>query len=269
MCELSRRDFLKLGGSTLLAAAVVPLGFGSSASRAAPVLYHGSERLPRLALTFDDCLLVTRLHMLQATLLDNPEVRVTLFPTGEALINNESKDAGIWKWFYSRGHEFGYHSWDHTDPWVLTNDQVLGDYDRWQNALYQVLGAQPLVRFCRPPFGNLSGSFLNMCSLRGKVATMWSTGFGGAVDVGVAAAKRARHGDIALLHTRNQPAIAQINQEESWDMTITSQILPYFSAEGLDCVSLSVLYDDLLREAHSSRGCDIGAGLAPDRTCVD
>jgi peptidoglycan/xylan/chitin deacetylase (PgdA/CDA1 family) len=207
--------------------------------------------------------------MLQAILLEHPLVRVTLFPTGQALINNESKDAGIWKWFFSRGHEFGYHGWDHTDPWVLSDEQLLADYDLWQDALYQVLGAQPSVRFARPPYGNLSGSFLNMCSLRGKVATMWSTGFGGAVDVGVAAAKRARYGDIALLHTRNQPAIPQINQEESWDMTITSEILPFFSSEQIECVTLSVLYDDLLRENQNAAGCEIGTGLSPRRVCLE
>jgi peptidoglycan/xylan/chitin deacetylase (PgdA/CDA1 family) len=269
MPAITRRDFLKLGGSALLAAGLGPARQAAAAGRAAPVIYRGSDRLARLALTYDDCLLVTRLHMLQKILLEHPAVRVTLFPTGQALVNNESKDPGIWKWFFTRGHEFGYHSWDHTDPWVLSNDQVLGDYDRWQDALYQVLGAQPLVRFARPPFGNLSGSFLNMCSLRGKVATMWSTGFGGAVDVGVAAAKRARYGDIALLHTRNQPAIAQISQEESWDMTITSQILPYFDSKGLECVTLAVLYDDLLRDNHNAAGCEIGTGLSPRRVCLD
>ncbi len=268
MPDLTRRDFLKFGGSALLAAPFFHR-LSASAARSAPVIYHGSDRLPRIALTYDDCLLVTRLHMLQAILEGNPEVRVTLLPTGQALINNESKDPGIWKWFQERGHEFGYHSWDHTDPWVLSDDQVLADYDRWQDALYQVLGARPLVRFARPPFGNLSGSFLNMCGLRGKVATMWSTGFGGAVDVGVAAAKRAHYGDIALLHTRNQPAIPQINQEESWDMTITSQILPYFASKGIECVTLSILYDDLLRETHNAAGCEIGSGLSHTRICLE
>ncbi len=269
MPDLTRRDFLKFGGSALLAAPFFGRRLSGGAARSAPVIYHGSDRLPRIALTYDDCLLVTRLHMLQAILQANPEVRVTLLPTGQALINNESKSPGIWKWFHERGHEYAYHSWDHTDPWVLSDDQVLGDYDRWQGALYQVLGASPLVRFARPPFGNLSGSFLSMCGLRGKVATMWSTGFGGAVDVGVAAAKRARHGDIALLHTRNQPAIPQINQEESWDMTITSQILPYFASTGIECVTLSILYDDLLRETLNAAGCEIGTGLSPTRICLE
>jgi len=269
MPALSRRDFLKLSGAALASGIVPHPRSEFAAPRPAPILYRGTDSYPRLAVTYDDCDLVTRLHMLQDCLQDNPRARVTLFPKGVALVNNESKDPGIWKWFSSRGHEFGYHSWDHTDPWVLSDDEVLADYDRWQEALYQVLGAQPLVRFARPPFGNLSGSFLNMCALRGKVATMWSTGFGGAVDVGVAAAKRAHYGDIALMHTRNQPAIPQIQQEESWDMTITAQILPYFASQGIECVRLSTLYDDLLLEQQNSPGCELGAGQSLTRVCLD
>jgi len=260
---------MKLGAGALGAAAISTVWRSRAAARAAPVIYRGSDRYPRIAITYDDCLLVTRLHMLQEHLVDNPEARVTLFPVGEALLNNENKDPGIWKWFHSRGHEFGYHGWDHTDPWVLSDAELLDDFDRWQNALYQVLAGQPEVRFARPPYGNLSGSFLNMCARRGQVATMWSTGFGGAIDVGVTAAKRARGGDIALMHTRDQPAIPAIKQEESWDMTITAEILPWFSSEGIACVTLSRLYDDLLVEQHNGVGCEVGFGESSTRVCLD
>lgn len=269
MTSFSRRDFLKIVGAALAAVALPRARPASAAVKPAPIIYRGSETFPRLAVTYDDCTLVTRLHMLQAALLKNPAARVTLFPVGQALLNNESKDPGIWKWFHVRGHEFGYHGWDHTDPWVLSEAELLVDYDRWQEALYQVLGSQPQVRFARPPYGNLSGSFLNMCALRGKVATMWSTGFGGAVDVGVTAAKRSRYGDIALMHTRNQPAIQAIKQEESWDMTITEEILPYFADKGIECVTMSHLYDDLIREQHNSSGCELGTGQSPTRVCLD
>jgi peptidoglycan/xylan/chitin deacetylase (PgdA/CDA1 family) len=266
---VSRRDFLKLGGA-ILASSALPVRLGTSADGAGPlVLYHGSSFYPRIAVTYDDCQLVTRLRMLQAALADNPTVRVTLFPVGQALVNNEAKQPGLWKWFYTRGHEFGYHSWDHTDPYVLSDAAVLADYDRWQDALYSVLGDEPLVRFCRPPYGNLSSSFLNMCRQRGKVATMWSTGFGGSVDAGIELAKQARNGDIALMHTRNQPGDPAINQEESWDMTITTKILPYFTSNGIECVTVGRLYDDLVREQQSSPGCEIGTGDSLTRSCLD
>ena len=207
--------------------------------------------------------------MLQVALVENPQARITLFPVGEALQNNEAREPGIWKWFFARGHEFAYHSWNHLDPWGLSDQQVLEDYDRWENTLFQVLGAQPLVRFARPPGGGLSPSFLNMCAIRGKVATMWSTGFGGSVDVGVAAARRAGNGDIALMHTRNQPAMPELKQEESMDMTTIAQILPYFAEVGMECATLSRLYDDLLKEQSNSAGCEIGIGQSLTRVCLD
>jgi peptidoglycan/xylan/chitin deacetylase (PgdA/CDA1 family) len=269
MTEFNRRDFLRLGGPALASLALAPALRAQAAPHPAPVIYRGSERYPRIAITFDDCTLVTRLHMLQERLLDNPKAHITLFPVGQALLNNESKDPGIWRWFYSRGHEFGYHGWDHTDPWVLSDAQLLQDFDQWQNALYRVLGAQPLVKFSRPPYGNLSASFLNMCALRGQVATMWSTGFGGALEVGVTAARRSRYGDIALMHTRNQPAIPEIKQEESWDMDIAARVLPYFASEGIECVTMSRLYDDLVVEQHNSDGCELGTGQSLTRVCLD
>ncbi len=269
MTPLTRRDFLKVSGAALLSTAFSGLRVAGAQAPAPPIIYRGSRLFPRIAVTYDDCLLLTRLQMLQPSLVDNPTVRVTLFPVGQALLNNESKEPGIWKWFHERGHEFGYHSWDHTDPYVLSNAKLLADYDRWQEALYTVLGDQPEVRFARPPFGNLSNSFLNMCGQRGKVATMWSTGFGGPVDVGVNNAKHTQNGDIALMHTRNQPAIPAINQEESWDMTITTQILPYFAGAGVQCVGLSQLYDDLVREQTNSSGCASGRGESLTRTCLD
>ncbi|MFN2121239.1 MAG: polysaccharide deacetylase family protein [Anaerolineales bacterium] len=266
---LTRRDFLKIGGAALLSSTVPGYLTAAAAIADPPVLYHGSSFYPRISITYDDCQLLSRLRMLQAALADNPNVRVTLFAVGQALVNNEAKEAGIWKWFYSRGHEFAYHSWDHTNPFVLSDEDVLADYDRWQDALYSVLGDQPLVRFCRPPYGNLSSSFLNMCRRRGKVPTMWSTGFGGSIANGIELAKQARNGDIALMHTRNQPADPAINQEESWDMTITSQILPYFTENGIQCVTVGQLYDDLLREQQDSPGCEIGAGASLTRSCLD
>ncbi len=269
MSSLSRRDFLKLGGAAFVSTAIGRPFTAAAVSASPPIIYHGTTFYPRLAVTYDDCQLVTRLHMLQSSLTANPTVRVTLVPVGQALLNNESKEPGIWKWFHSQGHEFGYHSWDHTDPFVRTDAELLADYDRWQDALYRVLGDKPLVRFARPPFGNLSSSFLDMCRQRGKVATMWSTGFGGAVDVGVDLARHAQNGDIALMHTRNQPAEPAINQEESWDMTITAQILPYFAEQGMQCVTVSRLYDDLIREQQSSMGCEVGPGDSLTRSCLD
>ena len=137
----------------------------SAARQAAPIIYRGSDRFPRLALTYDDCLLVTRLHMLQAALLEasrRPRDAFSRLDRRSSTTNPRIQASGS-------GSTSAGMSLDTTGgitpiPGCFRNAELLADYDRWQDALYQVLGSQPLVRFARPPFGNLSGSFLNMCA---------------------------------------------------------------------------------------------------------
>jgi len=140
MNSITRRDFLKLGSLSFLSAAFLPFEPAISTYQEQPVLYRGSVHYNRVALTYDDCYLVTMLHRLEKILEQNPEVRITFFPVGEALLSTEQKDPGIWVRFQKSGHEIGYHSFDHTNPEVVSPSNVLADYDRWLDALRQVLG---------------------------------------------------------------------------------------------------------------------------------
>ena len=225
--------------------------------REQPVLYKGSENFKRVALTFDDCYLVTMLHRLEKILAGHREVRITLFPVGEALLSTDQKDKGIWKRFLARGHEIGYHSFDHTNPQVVSNENVLIDYDRWLSALREVLGKEPVVRFARPPYGNTSPSFLNMCAERGLVPTMWSTGWGGPTESVVSyTVPKIQPGDIVLLHTRIE------------DMDTTEQALPELAEHGIEAVTLSRLYSDWLKEQNESNGC-LSDPTSLLRTCIE
>jgi peptidoglycan/xylan/chitin deacetylase (PgdA/CDA1 family) len=258
MNMLSRRDFLKLGGVSLLSLAWGGFQPNAVQPHQQPVIYQGSTRYARVALTYDDCYLVTMLHYLEQALAEHPQVRITLFPVGEALLNNEDQDPGVWKRFHDLGHEIGYHSYDHTNPEVLSTEDVIADYDRWLDALRQVLGVEPEVRFARPPFGNTSASFLNMCDARLVVPTMWSTGWGGPTEsVVTSTVPKIRHGDIVLLHTRPE------------DMETTRDALPELERRGIQPVTLSRLYTDLLKEQHQSKGCEAGPLPSLIRTCID
>ncbi|HEY5903714.1 MAG TPA: polysaccharide deacetylase family protein [Anaerolineales bacterium] len=254
----ARRDFLKLAAAGMTAAALhkwLPTGAEGSASP--PLIWRGSSRHRYVALTYDDCYLVKRLQGLEALLAEFPDFKITLFPVGVALLNNEQKDPGIWKRFHAQGHEIGYHSWDHTNFGVMSEQTALEDYARWLEALTKVLGETPSVHFGRPTFGSLSPSFDAVCKTYGLVNTMWSTGWGGELSVGLNAAKRSRNGDIVLMHIRTQ------------DYDTSVEAYPWMKENGWGAVTLSRLYDDLLRESNESSGCDAAAGPALTRTCIE
>jgi peptidoglycan/xylan/chitin deacetylase (PgdA/CDA1 family) len=257
MTYISRRDFLKLSGLSLLSTAFLPFKPAARIFQKQPILYQGSVHHNRIALTYDDCYLVTMMHRLEEILEGHPDVRITLFPVGEALLSNEQKDPGIWKRFHKKGHEIGYHSFDHTNPQVMSGDKVVADYDRWLDALQVVLGGEPRVRFARPPFGNTSPSFLYMCSLRGLVPTMWSTGWGGPTESVVTyTVPKIKRGDIVLLHTRIE------------DMDTTQEALPELTQRGVQPVTMSRLYLDWLKEQNESKGCYADPNSVM-RTCIE
>jgi peptidoglycan/xylan/chitin deacetylase (PgdA/CDA1 family) len=193
---------------------------------------------------------------LETLLAKFPEFKITLFPVGVALLSNEEKDPGIWKRFFEQGHEIGYHSWDHQNFGVMSDETALADYARWLEALTQVLGFAPTVRFGRPTFGSLAASFDTVCRKHGLVNTMWSTGWGGELAVGLNAAKKSRNGDIVLLHIRTQ------------DYNTSVEAFPWMKENGWRAVTLSRLYDDLLLEKNQSAGCEVSAGSRLTRTCI-
>ncbi|MBN1453826.1 MAG: polysaccharide deacetylase family protein [Anaerolineales bacterium] len=257
MISITRRDFLKLSGLSLLSAAFFPFEPAATVYQEQAVLYQGSSHYNRVALTYDDCYLVTMLHKLEEILDQHPDVRITLFPVGEALLNNQNKDPGVWNRFYKKGHEIGYHSFDHTNPQVVSPENVVADYDRWLDALREVLEEEPVVRFARPPFGNTSPSFLFMCAQRGLVPTMWSTGWGGPTESVVNyTVPKIKRGDIVLLHTRPE------------DMETTTDALPKLAKRGIQPVTLSRLYLDWLKEQNESTGC-YADPTSLTRTCIE
>jgi len=254
---ISRRDFLKLGGLSLLGTAFLSFEPAASTYQEQAVIYQGSPNFKRIALTYDDCYLVTMLHRLEGILDQHPDVRVTLFPVGEALLNNQDKDPGVWQRFVEKGHEIGYHSFDHTNPEVISVENVIADYDRWLDALREVLDDEPVVRFARPPFGNTSASFLQMCARRGLVPTMWSTGWGGPTESVVTyTVPKIKRGDIVLLHTRPE------------DMDTTADALPELANRNIQPVTLSRLYLDLIKEQNESSGC-YADPTSLMRTCIE
>lgn len=266
--NLSRRDFLKLSGIALagLAASRFAPNFQEQTTNLAPTIWHGSRKHRYVALTFDDCAKLERVQELEQIVAPYSQVKITLFPLGQALVDLESQDPGIWKRFFNQGHDIGYHSWNHTNLAVMSPEGAIADYDKWFDALGTVLGIEPSVRFARPPFGVLSYSFEVICRERGLVGTMWSAAGGGDTETVMNNTfHKLQNGDIILLHARNNIQTDYV----STDMDTTRLAVPYLIDQGIAMVTMSKIYDDLLREQNQSDGCDIGIGISPTRICLE
>jgi peptidoglycan/xylan/chitin deacetylase (PgdA/CDA1 family) len=258
----SRRDFLRLSAAAVLAAALPPSG-PAAQETAAPVIYSGSRFYHRIALTFDDCWHPDVLQQL-IDLAAPDKFQFTFFAIGDALQINEALVPGIWKKLVQSGHEIGYHTLHHYDPSGMSAGSMLNDFDEWLRLLQQVLGFRPAVHFARPPYDDLSVSFRSLCSERGLVATMYSLGYEAAsVADGMNNVAHTRNGDIVQMHTYEDPPHGRL------DLSITTKALPYLAQQGFGLVTMSALYDDLLREQNGSDGCDAGSGQSLTRTCPD
>lgn len=196
--HISRRFFLKLSAA---AGALLPLhALPPLIPAAEPVLYHGDRQAPFVALTIDDCYSYSIMTGIEGVLAAFPCARATFFPVGVAIERLAAKDPEFWARLASRGHEYGYHSYTHATLSSMPTKEVIDDYDRWYEALGSALGSAPVVRFARPPFGDLSKSFLNMCAQRDLIPTMWSLDLENAAETRPADQTPVKAGELILFH---------------------------------------------------------------------
>lgn len=259
MTSISRRDFLKISGAALLgisASKFIPFK-NDEPNFTTPMIWNGSRKFKRMAFTYDDCYLLDKLQKFEVLFEEFPEFKVTFFPVGAKILDLDEQDKGIWKRFVDKGHEIGYHTFDHVNLGVMSASAALMDFDKWNGALTQVLGAEYNVRFMRPPYDIISPTMDRLCQERGLVATMFSIGGGGEPDVVVRAVQEGKGGDIVQMHIRTQ------------DYNSSSQVFPWLKENNWELVTMSKLYDDYLREQVNSDGCDINTGNSLTRTCVE
>ena len=223
----------------------------------APLIWNGTRKFKRMAFTYDDCYLLNKMQELEVLLDEYPEFHVTYFPIGAKLLDLDRQDKGIWKRLADKGHEIGYHTFDHVNLGVMSPPTALTDYDKWYAALTQVLGTEYTVRFVRPPYDIISPTLDTLCQERGLVAALFSLGGGGPSDIVVRAIQKGKGGDIVQMHIRSQ------------DYNSSVQVFPWLKENNWELVAMSQLYDDYLREQVNSDGCDLNTGTSLTRTCVE
>lgn len=256
----SRRDFLKLSGATLAAGMLgihAPRVLADEAENASPqVFWHGRRDQAQIALSYDDCHLVKKLQSLEKMLQERAEVKVTFFPTGEALLKTNDKDFGIWQRFIAQGHEIGNHTFDHVNPDVRSTKNLIEDHAKWMAALRQVTESHPPIRFARPPYGSLSPTYREFCVESGLVAVMWSASWGGELILAKKNIEAVENGDIVLMHTSTQ------------DVDVNSPVaLSFLEKRGIRAVTMSELYFATINERIGTGSC--GADSYYARSCPE
>jgi peptidoglycan/xylan/chitin deacetylase (PgdA/CDA1 family) len=261
MTDISRREFLKLSGLGLLASLGISAGkfvpLQDEPNFNSPLIWNGSRKFKRIAFTYDDCYLLNRMQDLEVLLDQYPEFKVTFFPVGVKLLDLERQDKGIWKRMVDKGHEIGYHTFDHVNLGVMSLVTALKDYDKWHDALNEVVGFEYPVKFVRPPYDIISVTLDDLCRERGLVATMFSLGGGGKPDIVVRAIQKGKNGDIVQMHIRTQ------------DYTSSTLIYPWLKENKWELVTMSKLYDDYLREQVNPAGCNTNAETPLTKACVE
>jgi peptidoglycan/xylan/chitin deacetylase (PgdA/CDA1 family) len=229
---LTRRGFLKTAWLTFGATCLLGLPEATVDAGGPPVIWHGSRELPLVAITVDDCYSLRALGALEGVLDRFPDARLTFFPTGRALLNTSVRASGLWHRLAANGHELGYHGFEHELPSLSSASELTGDFDRWLAACADAIQEQPQVRFARPPYGDISRSFEDMCSERDLSIAMWSTDWAGAWDDARRRVAAVQPGDIVLVHTRDQ------------DIENLEMALSVLAGQPLGFVTLSTLAAD-------------------------
>ena len=100
-------------------------------------------------------------------ILDAKGIRATFFFLGEKVQANPTTALTA----INRGHEVGYHSWDHKNLRAESRETVAEDFRRGMGA-FTALGLQPA--FFRPPFGNYNAGILEEAAAYGLTTVNWT-----------------------------------------------------------------------------------------------
>lgn len=149
-------------------------------------------------MTFDDGPHHTRDPQIY-DILDQKGIKAVFFFLGEKV----QKNPNTAKAAVARGHEVGYHSWDHKNLRAESLATVQEDFRKGME-VFKANGLNP--RFFRPPFGNYNSGIISTAQANGMEVINWSNDsldwkIKSANEITSRVLNRSIPGDIVLLHS--------------------------------------------------------------------
>lgn len=196
---------------------------------ASVVVWHGSRRLPRIALTFDDG--PGDLTPAYLDVLAQHGARATFFVVGERC----ERERELLSRIREGSHELGVHGYTHKSFTALRGAKLADELERTWALLP---GAAPEKRLVRPPYGDVSLASLWACARAGFTTVLWSRDSDDCRTedwekvVRNVSPGAVQSGDIVLLH-----------DGQAWTLRALGALLARLKESGHELVTVGQLLD--------------------------
>jgi peptidoglycan/xylan/chitin deacetylase (PgdA/CDA1 family) len=161
-----------------------------------------------VAITIDDFAYPYVVKESMLGILDSyPDVRMTMFPVGDRIVEVEQVVPGFWKLLVDRGHEIGFHTMHHDDLGDASTDQLRREIEEFNQILAEVLGLPGFaVRYGRATYGNYGKrvQFEQTAQQMGITWVLWSSIPSNVSAPSLEFDDAITAGEVALFHVRYQ-----------------------------------------------------------------
>jgi peptidoglycan/xylan/chitin deacetylase (PgdA/CDA1 family) len=178
-------------------------------SMAGTIIWHGSRKLPEVALTFDDGPNSKATPQI-LDILKKYDVKATFFVLGKFI----EKNKGIISREAQEGHVIGNHTYTHASGLITDSNKIKRELTKTNDLIKKY--AEQNVKYFRPPFGFESWRFLNEAENLGYTIILWNRDAGDwnhktGKDIASKILKYSSNGTIILLHDGGASREAVIN----------------------------------------------------------
>lgn len=199
------------------------------------VLFHGSPRYKRIALTFDDG--PDHNYTIQVLdILRNHQVPATFFIIGR----QAKRNADVLQRIVKEGHVIGNHSYDHADFTKLTAKKIRKELKKTNQMIERITGKKPTL--FRPPYGALNQNVEKLVSKAGYTIVYWNVDTKdwrgrSAKKILSVVKKDTQAGSIILFHS------AGGHRHLQGMVAALPKIIHYLKQQGYTLVTIDRLFD--------------------------